>query len=253
MAKQAGIIKLNGRIGDLAFYEGKDGFSVKQAKGFSAERVRTDPKLQRTRENIAEFRRGVKASKVLRTALRSLLVTGADRYVATRLTQALMRVIQADVVNDRGSRTVVGGDLSSLSGFEFNQKSPLTQSFITPFTSSIDRVSGQAFITVESFNARNAIVAPKGATHFKLVSAMAAVNFESETSSIVVAESPNTPIDAVLADPIEFAHQLGAGSTDSLMLVLGIEFSQVIGNGQTYPLHNGSFNALSLVAIDNAV
>lgn len=252
MAKQAGIIKLNGRIGDLSFYDGKNGFAARQAKGFSAERVQNDPKLQRMRENMAEFGRAGKASKLLRTALRSVLLTGADPQVSRRLTQAMMRALSADDVNNRGLRTVVDGDLQLLRGFEFNAKAPITQTFYAPFTPVVNRATGLMSVLIDAFNARNVVAAPKGATHFKLISAAVSANFETNAYAIVSAESANTPVDEGLVAAIAFDHQLEAGTTDPLFLVLGIEFSQVIGNGQSYPLNNGSFNGLSLVAVDVA-
>ena len=73
MAKQRGIIKLEGTIGDITFQKTQDGYLAKEKSSIPASRIATDPAFQRTRENNAEFGRAGKAGKVLRNALRGAL------------------------------------------------------------------------------------------------------------------------------------------------------------------------------------
>ncbi|RYD71675.1 MAG: hypothetical protein EOP53_23260, partial [Sphingobacteriales bacterium] len=79
MARQEGIIKFKGKIGDLAFYKTKDGYQARTKGGVSAERIATDPRYQRTRENGAEFGRAAKAGKLFRTAFKTLTSQLADK------------------------------------------------------------------------------------------------------------------------------------------------------------------------------
>ena len=51
MARQKGIIKLEGTIGDISFYKSKDGHLARTKGGVDAERIQNDPAFQRTREN----------------------------------------------------------------------------------------------------------------------------------------------------------------------------------------------------------
>ena len=102
MARQKGIIKLKGTIGDITFYKTKDGHLAREKGGIDASRIKNDPAFQRTRENGSEFGRAGKAGKTLRTALRTLLLNSADSRMVSRLTQAMVKVIQADLVNERG-------------------------------------------------------------------------------------------------------------------------------------------------------
>ena len=55
MAKQKGIIKLTGKIGDLSFYKSKDGYLAREKGGVDGERIKNDPAFARTRENGSEF------------------------------------------------------------------------------------------------------------------------------------------------------------------------------------------------------
>ena len=66
MAKQKGIIKLKGTLGDITFYKSQDGFLAREKGGVEASRIANDPAFQRTRENGAEFGTAGKAGKMLR-------------------------------------------------------------------------------------------------------------------------------------------------------------------------------------------
>ena len=57
MARQTGIIKLEGTIGDISFYKTRDGHLARTKGGVGGERIQNDPAFQRTRENGQEFGR----------------------------------------------------------------------------------------------------------------------------------------------------------------------------------------------------
>ena len=112
MARQKGIVKLEGTIGDVSFYKSKDGYLAREKGGVDGERIKNDPAFQRTRENGSEFGRAGKAGKLIRTAFRPLLLKTSDSKVASRLTKQLMIVLQWDEDNPRGERTVSKGLIS---------------------------------------------------------------------------------------------------------------------------------------------
>ena len=60
MAKQKGIIKLDGTIGGITFYKSQDGYLAREKGGVPAEKIANDPAFQRTRENGEEFGLAVK-------------------------------------------------------------------------------------------------------------------------------------------------------------------------------------------------
>src|SRR5436190_2491729 len=142
MARQKGIIKLRGTIGDITFYKTQDGHLAREKGGIDASRIKNDPAFQRTRENGSEFGRAGKAGKTLRTALRTLLMNSSDSRMVSRLTQAMVKVIQADEVSERGLRNVIDGEAQLLTGFEFNIGGKLGASLFSPYVSSIDRANG---------------------------------------------------------------------------------------------------------------
>jgi hypothetical protein len=249
MAKQKGIIKLNGTIGDITFYKSKDGYLAREKGGIPAERIANDPAFQRTRENGQEFGSAGKAGKLLRNALRNLLQHASDSRMVSRLTREMVKVIQADENSERGFRNVTNGDLFLLQGFNFNINGKLGTTLYAPFTTVISRVDGTLVVNIPSFVPVNMIGAAGGSTHFKIISAGAEVNFNNETFIVDSQVSDIMPINSIASDPITLSNEVTPNSPSPLFLGLGIEFYQQV-NGQFYSLNNGAFNALSLVKVD---
>jgi hypothetical protein len=248
MARQKGIIKLKGTIGDITFYKTQDGHLAREKGGIDASRIKNDPAFQRTRENGSEFGRAGKAGKILRTAMRAVLINSADGRMVSRLTQKMVQVIQADVVSVRGLRNVIDGEAELLAGFEFNIRGKLGTSLFAPFVATIDRATGDIIVDLASFIPLNMIAAPSGTTHYKIISAGAEIDFEAETFIVSNSESDILPWDITPSDPINHSNPVTPASTKPLFLALGIEFYQQV-NGAMYPLKNGAYNPLALVQV----
>jgi hypothetical protein len=248
MARQKGIIKLKGTIGGITFYKTQDGHLAREKGGIEASRIASDPAFQRTRENGSEFGRAGKAGKILRTSLRALLLNSADGRMVSRLTQKMIKVIQADLVSIRGMRNVIDGEAELLQGFEFNIRGKLGTSLFAPFVGAIDRVTGTISVDIAPFIPANMIAAPSGTTHFKIISAGSEVDFEAETFVEAHTETAILPWDNTLTVAISQVNAVTAASIKPLFLALGVEFFQEV-NGQMYPLKNGAFNPLALVTV----
>jgi len=252
MAKQKGIIKIEGTIGDITFYRTRDGYLVREKGGVDGRRIASDPSYQRTRENNAEFGRAGKAGKMLRTAFRSLLLNRADGRMVSRLSRQMLWVIQSDQVSLRGERHIGEGELKLLSGFDFNNRGLLSTTFFGSYNVGIDRSSGEMSVDVNPFIPINTITAPSGSTHFKIISGAAEIDFAGETYNVASSETPFMPLDGIETTAINHVHALTADTELALAVVLGIDFYQEV-NGEYYSLQNGAFNPLSLVEIENAV
>ena len=248
MARQKGIIKLKGTIGDITFYKTQDGHLAREKGGIDASRIASDPAFQRTRENNSEFGRAGKAGKIMRTAFRGALLKAADGRMVSRLTQRMVKVIQADSTSERGLRNVIDGEAELLAGFEFNIRGKLGTSLFAPYTAAIDRVTGELTVDVPSFIPTNMVAAPSGTSHYKIISAGAEIDFEAETFVVANSETAILPWDAVATVAVNHVNQVTAASTKPLFLVLGVEFFQQI-NGQMYALKNGAFNPLAVVKV----
>jgi len=248
MARQKGIIKLDGTIGGITFYKSQDGYLAREKGGVSADKIANDPNFQRTRENGEEFGRAGKAGKLLRNAIRAMLQNASDSRMVSRLTAEMVKVIQEDVTNVRGLRNVIDGEAELLEGFEFNIAGKLGTTIYAPFTATIDRVAGTLTANIPAFVPINMIAAPGGSTHFKIVSTGAEIDFENETFVMDAQATGVLPWDATATAVINLVNAVTANSTHPLFLALGIEFYQEV-NGQMYPLKNGAYNALALVKV----
>lgn len=248
MAKQKGIIKLEGTIGDITFQKTRDGYLAREKGGVSAARIATDPAFVRTRENGAEFGRAGKAGKALRNALRQVLQNASDRRMVSRLTREMMRVIQTDAINARGERSVTDGELDFLQGFDFNINGKLGTTLYAPFTATIDRVAGTVDITLSPFIPAAMVAAPGGTTHFRIFAAGTEVDFNLDTSISQISDSGIMPFDNLPTAAVSLSHALTPNSTLPLFAVLGIEFLQDV-NGVKYRLKNGAFNAMAIVKV----
>jgi len=252
MARQKGIIKLKGTIVDITFYKTQDGHLAREKGGIDASRIASDPAFQRTRENGSEFGRAGKAGKILRTALRAVLINSADGRMVSRLTQQMIKVIQADTTSVRGLRNVIDGEAELLAGFEFNIRGKLGTSLFAPFVATIDRAAGDIIVDLDPFIPLNMIAAPSGTTHYKIISAGAEIDFEAETFVVSNSESDILPWDINPSDVINHSNPVTPASTKPFFLALGLEFYQEV-NGQMYALKNGAYNPLSIVKVDSGV
>lgn len=248
MARQQGLIKLKGTMGDITFYRTRDGYMAREKGGIDAQRMQNDPAFQRTRENMAEFGRAGKAGKVLRNSIQSLLRKAADPRMVSRLTREMVKVIQMDAVNQRGQRNVIDGEAELLTGFDFNIHSKLSTSISTPFTASIDRVTGNAVIDLPAYTPAESIIGPAGSTHYQLVAAAVDINFEAGTFTLDQSQSAVSPIDNTVTVATQLTHSLPAASANPLFLIFGVNFYQEI-NSTFYELKNGAFNALQVIFV----
>ncbi|SFD83445.1 hypothetical protein SAMN05518672_103424 [Chitinophaga sp. CF118] len=249
MPKQVGVAKITGTIGDITFYKSQDGLMARQKTSFNASRFAKHPSYERVRENGREFGRAGKTGKVIRSAFSNLLAQVADGRMISRLVKAVFYAQKADTTSDRGERSIITGDATVLEKFDFNVRSPLGAVLLAQFTTEVNRATGTLTITIPAFTPLKTINAPDGATHFKLHSAAAAIDFVSETYVTAGNSSAAIAYGSQEEAAVTLRQNLPANSDDPLFLVLGIEFYQQF-NGTLYPLNSGNFNALTVVKVE---
>ena len=108
---------------------------------------------------------------------------------------------------------------------------------------------GTITLAVPAFVPADMIVAPSGATHFKIISGGAEIDFTNRTFVVANDESAILPWSGVATVPLNHSHAVTAASTAPLFLVLCIAFYQEI-NGEMYMLHNGSYNSSGVLRVD---
>ncbi|WP_152287568.1 hypothetical protein [Flavicella marina] len=251
MAKQTGIIKLKGTIGDIAFYKTTDGHLARGKGGIEASRIANDPAFQRTRENNSEFGRAGKAGKLLRIAIRTLLQRAKDKRLVGRLTAALLKIVKSDTTNARGLRTVQDGVVSLLKNFEFNINAKLASTLFASYTTSFDRVSGDGKLNISKFVPTTSIAGPSGTTHYRISLCTAELDFENDVFTSEVDETGIVAYDSVETANIEITTSTNSNSLFPIVQVVSIEFFQEV-NGEMYPLKNGAYNAMAVAHAEKA-
>lgn len=248
MAKQKGIIKLEGTIGDITFFRTQDGYLAKEVTSVDANRIATDAAFERTRENNAEFGRAGKAVKLFRSAIRPLLRDASDNRMTGRFTAQMMQVIKSDITNIRGMRTVTDGEIELVQGFECNAAAQLGAALFAPYTADIKRDTGALTVNIPAFTPITQVAAPQGATHFKIVSMGAEINFLDEAFITAAADTGILPLNGTPTEAFSLRNSITPNSTSPLFLLLGIQFFQLV-NGVQYSLKDGSYNALSVISV----
>ena len=246
MARQASFIKLKGRVGDLTFYKSGGEYLARTKGGVEGDRIRTDPRFERTRENGREFLRAVKAGKLLRDGFGEHIFLTADKGMSGRLTATLSKVVKSDPVSARGDRTVMGGNLGLIGGFEFNGGANLESIFFGRYTAQI--ASGEARVAIEAFNPALNIRKPEGATHAQLVMVTGSFNFDALASAVVHADSAPFALSEGSQAAVTLSAELPEVEQGTGIAMLGLAFWQEV-NGQLYKLNNGAKNALRIVAV----
>lgn len=247
MARQESFIKLKGRVGDLSFYKSGGEYFARTKGGVDGERIRTDPRFERTRENGREFQRAVKAGKLLRDAFSERIFLTADRGMSGRLTSALSKVVKSDQESIRGERNVMNGELGILNGFEFNKGANLEGIFLGRYNSQV--ADGIASAELEPFSPSTSIRKPEAATHAQLVMVAGNFNFNELTSSVASAQSDTFDLSEIEQEVVSLNVEVPEVEGGTGLVMLGLTFWQQV-NGQLYKLNNGARNALRIVAVE---
>jgi hypothetical protein len=244
MARQKGIIKIQGSLGDLSFYSSVFGDIVRRKGGASKEKIKRSPAFERLREHHTEFAGCAAAGKLFRQALLPFTRQAADHRLVWRVTQLMNRVKDQDDTSDRGQRQVAKGLMQTegkdlLNGFELNSEATLRNILKL-------KVLYQApVLRIKGLVPKRDLVAPKGATHVRLTGIRLCIDFEKHRSSLqtdqaeLALDKQVTDLALSPADP---------GCTGTAILLLQICFFQETG-GVLNPLKNKKANSLSIVTV----
>tara|TARA_R110000850_G_scaffold218852_2_gene344406 strand:+ start:26127 stop:26876 length:750 start_codon:yes stop_codon:yes gene_type:complete len=246
MAKQKGLLKIEGTLDDLTFFKTEDGFVVRTKGGVSRDRILRDPSFIRTRENMTEFAHCAGTGKMLRRAAADLIRNVKDKRVTGRLTGTMARIKNYDTVSPRGQRKVDIGvttpqGLALLKGFDFNTRSQLTTVMTKPW--SLDTATGE--VVIANLIPQNNIVPPEYATHVSFTAAFMMLDFATGESQVYQSNVVNLPIDLAATTVTLTPDDVPTGSGTAMYFLL-VEFFQEINSVQ-YTLKNGSYNALSII------
>ncbi|MEO8760154.1 MAG: hypothetical protein ABI388_03505 [Bacteroidia bacterium] len=248
MARQKGIIKLKGTIGDVTFYRTQDGHLAKEKTSLDGARIATDPAFIRTRENGSEFASAAKAGKILRDALRAYISGSSDGRVTSRLTALMMKIKTLDATSMRGARTVgtaivLPSAMTMLQGFNFNKRALLGEVLHKPYT--VNAATGE--IDINAFLAANDVRVPQGATHISFTGCWAKVDFVNGVYNTQTSPVSNVALSAASANVTLIPTAAPTGTGTNIYLIK-VEFFQMVNTIQ-YSLKNGAYNAVAVIQV----
>lgn len=245
--QQKGALKLRGTHGDFNFAQTQDGFVWREKAKFDKEKFLKNPQIAKT---VSEFTRAGIAVKLLRTAFEQQMKKAKDRRLTSRMQKQLMAVITSDTTHDWGARTVIDGDPVHLHLFQCNPDALFGTMLGTEYNCSIDRATGEVLFNVPSFVPARKMMKPDLATHFRLITAAAELDFDANTCITAANETGLLPIDRLATAPIALSHMLTAGTRLPIYLVAGLEFTKVV-NGFENDLEGNKYNSLCIVKIEH--
>lgn len=248
MAKITSMLQIEGTIGGITFYKTKNGYFAKRKTSISRTRLMKDPAYAGTRVNMALFTRAAHAAKLFRTAFRPLLQRAADNRITARLMGSMRSAINSDTTHERGEGTVQNGNPQLLEGFECNDNAHLANTLLAPITASIARKSGVMVVDIPAFDPAMAMRVPAAATHFRLFSGGAAIDFERRTYHNATSESEYLSVNVEQTEPIQLVVEIKPRSTGVFFLLLGIEFFQIV-NEVPIAIRNSGANALAVMRV----
>jgi hypothetical protein len=249
MPKQVGLIKIKGTVDDLSFFSTQDGYMARKKGRFNADKLKNDPNYRQVRLNILEFSTGGNASRIFREAFTTEINKASDNRMISRLTQAMIAVLQTDTGNDWGYREVQSGDMTQLIDFNFNEAVPFAAVAKVKPQATIDRATGQLAVSIPAHIPQELIAVPaNGVTHYRFFAAAGAIDFLSGSTTSARQSSASLVYDDNPGAAINLALPLTANSPFPLVIVVGIEFMRVV-NGKSYR-NSAKEAALQILAVD---
>lgn len=249
MAKLISLFKYSGTLDGFTNVQPKHSKSyVRRKGGLSKERIKTDPKLNRIRENNKEFGMMAAASKAIRDPFREVRQSVRVQYLTPRLTHYLTKIKDLDTTSTRGYRSVNVGLESEagkniLLGFNFNAKKRLFSVLQKDFDLDTDTGS----ISIPSLMPYLHLLGGMGANTVELKSYWAKIDFETGQSKLSKSNAVRLSVKSKPVDLLLTHDQAPQGDGISVF-VLSIVFYQTVNNVD-YMLQDGSYNVADIVAV----
>lgn len=246
MAKQAGYIKLEGTIGDLSFYKNRDGeFIARRKGGVSRKRILTDPRYQRTRENLTEFSTAASSVKFLKNAFREIEIKSNGGKLHNRLYSLAMKIVKSDTISVRGERKFELGDMTLMRGFEFSERARLEN--ILKVKPSIQEDEASLTVVIPQLVPSKYLIFSEGSKFYRLSLIRAAVDFVQQTYYTEITATEPLPIDNLPAPTVSLSLPKPGVVGEKYFYALAVEFFLDV-NGSQYDMNDLSQNPAVILA-----
>lgn len=226
MAKQKGILKVEGKLGDLSFYKLNGKYVVRRkGGGFTREAIKHGANMARTRDNGKEFGHCSAVNKAFRVTLRPLYEGHTFKYFHSRLMKLFTSLKDLDTDSSRGSRKVYVGAVTEegqelLKTYSYTPRcEPLT---VLPFTMRYD--ADMHMLLIKNVNG-DLIQFAKGADCVGLTLAGLHFDFVTTLGSLHLSEPVYLNADTAQQDVSLCIENV---AEEFEMVFLGIRFYEVV-------------------------
>jgi len=248
MNKQSGPIKIQATINDLTYYKRKGEYLVKSKSSVSSKRLKYSPEYAALRQHQQDFGLASTGGKLIRLAFAPLIAPVADFNCVSRLTANVLKVLQSVQANPSGKRNILDGDLNMLKGFEFNAQCGLSQVLRKSIKLTANAGNVSVSIEIPEFVPSRHLKSPQVSSHFQMILGMAATDFNNASYQSAFAETAQMPVKSSLGNTLSITCALGEMTSDPVLIVVGMRFSQL--NSVVYePVLNSGYQALSIVEV----
>ena len=249
MAKLNSLFKFEGTLDDVTAYKRKGSFFLRKKGGISKDRIMSDPKFARVRENNAEFGETGQSVKALRDAFSMISKNVKVGEIAPKLMKTFTQIKNMDTTSVRGERKVAIGIASAeakakLIGIDFSESSSLFSTLSKQLT--VDPNNGS--ITITDLIPKDEVNAAAGSNKVGFQAVWARIHFDDKTYNTVMSNEVRVSLDPTPTTVTLTFAAPPAGTGGALILVLSIYFLQMI-NGQDYLLQNNTFNAAAIIQV----
>jgi hypothetical protein len=184
MAKVIGPLKLSGTLGGITFSDTTEGNIAKEKREdyMTSEEFMANPVYDRIREHGKEMGYCSIKSRLFRQLAVNFFKNSKDVSFAGRANQILFEILEEDLLNPKGARTLLEGIKSPflgeiILGFEGNKNRPLAKVLKTNYVHSPEKNT----IKITDCIPQNHLDWPEGATHAHFAMATSNWDFENNT------------------------------------------------------------------------
>jgi hypothetical protein len=189
----------------------------------TSERLKTDPAYHITRLHTMEFAMAAKFGKLIRSAL--LPGTGIKNKAAP-LTAVLLKALQADKETPLGQRDFRTADFTSLIGFNCNEEAALGDCLSVDMEVELLHTETQTRCHIPSFMPAQAIHAPEGITHARIIAITAIIDMEQHSFEKQVGKTTIMPLKQIKINRQTITVTWPPGKDQLVIAAVGIKWYQ---------------------------
>jgi hypothetical protein len=239
MAKQKGVIILEGKLGGIVFYNGRYGNQARMNHPMSKAKYRKSPTTKRRRDTANQFGYAARMGKLLRHGVRRCLPHVLDGSLNSRLAGFITTLLSQDKTNGPGERRITADNVGLLKGFNWMEAAPLGSIIESPYSITLDADAGTASLLIDEVVAVRDIKARASATHVEISLVLVGADYEKDNFKFVAAVSGKIAVESDEVMAIELSCALDGFNGGLLVAGIGVQGWE-LSDGVYSPLKEGN-------------